>query len=76
MTSSDDCCPPIVEATLTCPICARTARETMPINACVHFYECPGCHTVLRPKEGDCCVFCSYSAVRCPPRQLTPTVRE
>src|SRR5712692_9807867 len=23
-------------------------------------YECGSCRTVLRPKPGDCCVFCSY----------------
>jgi len=41
----------------------------MPENACVHFFECPGCHTVLRPRDGECCVFCSYSDAVCPPRQ-------
>ena len=60
---------PIVTATITCPQCGRTEEETMPINACVHVYECPGCGAVLRPKEGDCCVFCSYGSVRCPPQQ-------
>jgi hypothetical protein len=24
---------------------------------------------VLRPKPGDCCVFCSYGSVKCPPQQ-------
>jgi hypothetical protein len=23
----------------------------------------------LRPKQGDCCVFCSYGTVPCPPVQ-------
>ncbi|HQS65548.1 MAG TPA: GDCCVxC domain-containing (seleno)protein, partial [Acidovorax defluvii] len=27
------------------------------------------CHTVLSPKTGDCCVFCSYGTVPCPPIQ-------
>jgi hypothetical protein len=22
---------------------------------------------LLRPKPGDCCVFCSYGSVKCPP---------
>ncbi|HEV8330350.1 MAG TPA: GDCCVxC domain-containing (seleno)protein [Steroidobacteraceae bacterium] len=26
--------------------------------------------TVLRPKRGDCCVFCSYGSVKCPPIQM------
>jgi hypothetical protein len=38
----------------------------MPTDRCVVFYECDGCHTVLRPKPGDCCVFCSYADKRCP----------
>jgi hypothetical protein len=42
----------------------------MATNACQFFYECEGCHTLLRPKAGDCCVFCSYGSVPCPPIQL------
>ena len=59
----------VLTATLTCPVCGHKKAETMPTNACVHFYECTGCGTVLRPKVGDCCVFCSYGSSRCPPRQ-------
>lgn len=32
----------------------------MPTDACQFFYECERCNTVLSPKVGDCCVFCSY----------------
>jgi len=59
----------ILTATLTCPHCGHKKTETMPTNSCVHFYECSACRTVLRPKPGDCCVFCSYGSSRCPPRQ-------
>ena len=41
----------------------------MPTDACQFFYECKGCGTVLRPLPGDCCVFCSYGSVPCPPIQ-------
>lgn len=41
----------------------------MPTNSCLWFYECEQCHAVLRPKAGDCCVFCSYGSVPCPPVQ-------
>lgn len=41
----------------------------MPTDACLFFHECAGCHTLLRPKAGDCCVFCSYGSVPCPPIQ-------
>ena len=59
----------ILESTLTCPICGHVKRETMPTDACQWFYECEGCRTVLKPKPGDCCVFCSYGTVPCPPLQ-------
>lgn len=54
---------------LTCPACGHVAVETMPADACIYFYDCRGCRTVLRPKAGDCCVFCSYGSVPCPPLQ-------
>ncbi|WP_281407879.1 GDCCVxC domain-containing (seleno)protein, partial [Mesorhizobium sp. M2E.F.Ca.ET.209.01.1.1] len=38
-------------------------------DACLFFYECRECGTLLRPKTGDCCVFCSYGDVPCPPIQ-------
>ena len=41
----------------------------MPIDACQWFYECENCKMVLRPKAGDCCVFCSYGTNKCPPIQ-------
>ncbi|CAN7293339.1 MULTISPECIES: GDCCVxC domain-containing (seleno)protein [Ensifer] len=58
-----------LQSTLTCPHCGQTATETMPVDACQFFYECIGCGTMLRPKAGDCCVFCSYGDVPCPPVQ-------
>ena len=52
--------------TLTCPVCGHAATDTMPTDRCVFFHECAGCHTVLRPKGTDCCVYCSYGDKRCP----------
>ena len=59
----------VLESTLTCPLCGVTKSETMPTDACQYFYECSGCKTLLKPKPGDCCVFCSYGSVPCPPIQ-------
>ena len=59
----------ILESTLTCPNCGASKVETMPTDACTYFYECTGCHTMLKPTPGDCCVFCSYGSVPCPPIQ-------
>ncbi|HEV8692675.1 MAG TPA: GDCCVxC domain-containing (seleno)protein [Lysobacter sp.] len=58
-----------LQSTLTCPYCAHRATETMPTTACQFFYQCAGCGEMLRPKAGDCCVFCSYGDVPCPPIQ-------
>lgn len=59
----------IRESTLTCPECGHAKVETMPTDACQWFYECEQCHTVLKPRPGDCCVYCSYGTVPCPPIQ-------
>ncbi|WP_083882557.1 GDCCVxC domain-containing (seleno)protein [Fibrisoma limi] len=59
----------LLESIITCPQCGHAHSETMPTEACQFFYECIGCQTVLRPLKGDCCVFCSYGSVVCPPVQ-------
>lgn len=59
----------IMDSTLTCPHCGTVKTETMPTDACLFFYECTGCEVLLRPKPGDCCVFCSFGSVPCPPIQ-------
>jgi hypothetical protein len=59
----------VLESTITCPQCGFASMETMPTDACQFFYDCKGCGTVLKPKPGDCCVFCSYGSAKCPPIQ-------
>jgi hypothetical protein len=60
---------PILVSVLTCPYCAARTEELMPTNACQVFHECPACQRMMRPKPGDCCVYCSYGSVPCPPKQ-------
>ena len=60
---------PELHSEITCPECGHGKRETMPEDACQFFYECTACGMLLRPKEGECCVFCSYGDVPCPPVQ-------
>ena len=60
---------PTLQSVLTCPECGFRKEETMPTDACLYFYECEGCKALLSPKAGDCCVFCSYGTVKCPPLQ-------
>jgi hypothetical protein len=58
-----------LESIITCPECGHYEKETMPTDACQFFYECKGCRVILKPKPGDCCVYCSYGTVPCPPIQ-------
>lgn len=58
-----------LKSTITCPHCAAQRTETMPTDACQLLYECLGCQTMLRPHDGNCCVFCSFGTVPCPPIQ-------
>jgi hypothetical protein len=60
----------VLESTLTCPHCGHVSLEEMPLDSCRFFNECVECHTLMRPQAGDCCVFCSYGSVKCPPIQL------
>ncbi|WP_233842170.1 GDCCVxC domain-containing (seleno)protein [Dyella sp. 2HG41-7] len=59
----------ILQSVITCPHCGFSREETMPVDACLFFYDCTHCNALLRPKSGDCCVFCSYGSVKCPPIQ-------
>ncbi|MCZ6802303.1 MAG: GDCCVxC domain-containing (seleno)protein [Nitrospirae bacterium] len=58
-----------LKSTICCPQCGFKMTETMPVDSCQVFYECQGCKVVLRPKTGDCCVYCSYGTMPCPPIQ-------
>ena len=58
-----------LKSVVTCPHCRHQKEETMPTDACQYFYECEKCKTILKPKSGDCCVYCSYGSVPCPPIQ-------
>ena len=58
-----------LESVLMCPRCGFAKAETMPTDACQFYYECENCKALLRPRPGDCCVFCSYGSVKCPPIQ-------
>ena len=60
---------PTLISRLRCPDCGTEKNEVMPTDACWYFYTCSGCGTRLKPLEGDCCVFCSYGTVPCPPIQ-------
>ena len=59
----------LLESTITCPMCGHKELEVMPTDSCQWYYECKACNTLLKPKNGDGCVFCSYATIPCPPIQ-------
>ncbi|MBI1976081.1 MAG: MerC family mercury resistance protein [Candidatus Omnitrophica bacterium] len=56
---------------IKCPHCGFEKEEVMPTEACQYYYVCTNCHKKLKPKQGDCCVFCSYGSVKCPSKQTS-----
>ncbi len=59
----------VLISNITCPECGHSKDEEMPQTACQYFYDCENCQAILKPKNGDCCVYCSYGSVPCPPIQ-------
>ena len=59
----------VEQSLIICPHCGTAKLEQMPTDACQFFYDCTGYGARLKPKPGDCCVFCSYGSVPCPPIQ-------
>ena len=42
---------PVLQSTLTCPLCGQIADEIMPTDACQYFYDCKGCGALLKPED-------------------------
>ncbi|MBP7740571.1 hypothetical protein KA089_00115 [Candidatus Woesebacteria bacterium] len=63
-----------LEATITCPECNTKQKVFMPTQGQQHFFKCGNeqCAFDISTKEGDCCVFCSYSDKKCPYQQSIP----
>ena len=59
----------IYKSKIQCPYCGFVKEEEMPADSCVYFYVCTNCNKIIKPEDGDCCVFCSYGTVKCPPVQ-------
>ncbi|PIR49432.1 hypothetical protein COU79_04925, partial [Candidatus Peregrinibacteria bacterium CG10_big_fil_rev_8_21_14_0_10_54_7] len=54
-----------IQAKLTCPHCSEKQTAAMPGDACVPFFVCKVCKKMVKAKEGDCCVFCSFGDRKC-----------
>lgn len=59
-----------LDAELTCPHCQAVEKLRMPTDYCMWFHQCSSCDAMLSPLPGDCCVFCSFADLKCPPVQL------
>ena len=58
-----------LQSIITCPQCDKKTIKQMPTDYCQYLWKCPHCKNNLKPKKGDCCVYCSYGNVKCPPIQ-------
>jgi rubredoxin len=58
-----------LDSVVTCSMCGYRSKERMPTDYCLIKYQCRKCGYVMTPKAGDCCIFCSYGSVPCPPIQ-------
>lgn len=54
---------------ITCPECGHKKVETLPTDVCAIKYTCENCKAELTPKDGDCCVYCTYGTHKCPSMQ-------
>lgn len=59
----------MLDAVLRCPFCLGEELLRMPENFCEILRPCRFCRRIIRPRPGDCCVYCSFATVPCPPHQ-------
>ncbi|OWF65799.1 hypothetical protein B6A14_08535 [Polynucleobacter hirudinilacicola] len=52
-------------STITCPYCQATETLEIPRGSSQHLYRCRACACILKPKSGDCCIFCSFGDLDC-----------
>ena len=60
----------ITSSILTCPKCQHQYEEEMPEKTNQYSYRCPACEAVIKTKEGECCVYCSYGDYPCQQAQF------
>ncbi len=60
---------PSLQSEITCPKCGYKSIEALPTEVCQIKYTCKSCSAILYPKDGDCCVFCTYGDHKCPSKQ-------
>lgn len=50
---------------VTCPECGHAEALPPAVGAARLIYRCAACGVLSRPKQGDCCVLCSYGDRSC-----------
>jgi hypothetical protein len=50
---------------VTCPECGHTEALPSAVGAARLIHRCAACGVLSRPKQGDCCVLCSYGDRAC-----------
>ena len=58
-----------LESELVCPFCGFKDTHIMPTDRCVIQSDCKSCGKKILPKQGDCCIYCSYGSEVCPSMQ-------
>ena len=59
----------ILQSEITCPYCDHKKMETMAVDSCECYYDCESCSELMEPRDGECCVYCSYGSTPCPSTQ-------
>ncbi len=59
----------LLDAIMTCPACGYQQMVTMEAFGQRMLWPCPACGSVLRPRPGEHCIYCSFASVPCPPVQ-------
>lgn len=60
---------PETTAVLTCPHCGASYDVEMPVGIRMLELPCKECGNIIRPRNGDCCAFCSWADTGCPTSQ-------
>lgn len=50
---------------VTCPACGHSEAQPLTHGEGRLLHQCGSCRVLLRPKQGDCCVLCSYGDRPC-----------
>lgn len=58
------------QSLVKCPHCNFEEFLDMSFDNCIISHKCNSCGKIMTPREGECCIFCSYGSEKCPTKQL------